>query len=148
MIKEKENTENKKQRAYNARSEQLCWNCKRCTNAPGYECPWAAEGKPVKGWTVTGEKEYFYVNGDNNKKYSLGISYDIADCPLFIKDKEYADYKEEMQEISKVLGVGKEYLATSDTKERLFNRYEKITGRKVPYYVRHHAEERGDTIDL
>lgn len=148
MVKEKENTENKKQRAYNAPSEQLCWNCKRCTNAPGFECSWAAESKPVKGWTVTGEKEYFYTCGKNNKKYSLGMSYDITECPLFIKDREFTDYREEMQEISKVLDVSEGYLSTSTAKEKLFDRYERITGRKVPYYVRYHAEERGDKIDL
>lgn len=133
---------------YNARSEQLCWNCKRCTNAPGYECPWAAEGKTVKGWTVTGQKEYFYTSGNSNKKYSLGMSYNITACPLFIRDRQFASYKEEMSEISRILDIGDNYLRTGTSKQKLFDRYEQITGRKVPYYVRHHAEERGDTIDL
>lgn len=127
---------------YNPRSEQLCWNCKRCTNAPGYECPWAADGTPIEGWTVTGKKEYFYTSGNSDKKYSLGMSYDIVDCPLFIKDREFASYKEEMDEIARVLNIGYGYLRTESSKQKLLNRYEKITGRKVPYYVRHHTEER------
>lgn len=154
---EKEITEKKTKKAkrskptntvYNPRSEQLCWNCKRCTNAPGYECPWAADGTPIEGWTVTGEKEYFYTSGTTNKKYSLGMSYDIVDCPLFIKDREFASYKEEITEIARVLNIGDNYLRTGTSKQKLFDRYEQITGRKVPYYVRYHTEERGEEINL
>ena len=67
---------------------------------------------------------------------------------MFIKDREFASYKEEITEIARVLNIGGNYLRTGTSKQKLFDRYEQITGRKVPYYVRYHTEERGGEINL
>ena len=65
---EKEITEKKTKKAkrskptntvYNPRSEQLCWNCKRCTNPDNLSCSSSSDGIPVEGWTAAPGRTYY-----------------------------------------------------------------------------------------
>lgn len=112
---------------YSKTSKQLCWNCKRTGGCKGVEpCPWAAAFKPVKGWeatpTVIREKDGTKVE-----------SYDVTACPLFIKDKEFATRKEALEIIGQTIGIKANSVAVS--LKRSAQRYEQITGKKVPLWV-------------
>lgn len=126
---------------YNIQPDQLCWNCKRCTNPDGLECPWAAEGKPVEGWTATPGREYFHeYAADPTKMKSMGITYSISACPLYVKDKPFETYTEAMEYVAKGLGIG---VKTVCSKMKYYTKkFEIATGEKLPVWVKKHAEER------
>ena len=117
-------------------AEQLCWNCKRCTNSSGLTCSWAESGIPVEGWTATEGREYYKYSDKGEKLASIGTSYCVTDCPLYIKDKPFSSCAEAIAEVAKVIGISPTCLLTSKKKQKkYFDRYEKITGTKLPYYI-------------
>lgn len=54
--------------------ETLCWTCRKACG--GYDCPWAAKLKPVKGWTA--EETVRSYKGDTEIR-----SYQVIKCPLY-----------------------------------------------------------------
>lgn len=112
---------------YSKISKQLCWNCKRTGGCKGVKpCPWALAFKPIKGWeatpTVIREKDGTKVE-----------SYDITECPLFIKDKEFSTRKEALEMIGQTIGIKANSVAVNLKKSA--QKYEQITGKKVPLWV-------------
>lgn len=123
---------------YEVQPEQLCWNCKRCTNPDGLYCPWAAESKPVDGWTATKGREYF--RSQSEQKTSIGFTYLIMDCPLFVKDQEFSTYLDALKHISEILGINLSTVRC--TPSRYFKKYEAKTGEGLPFWVKNHSQER------
>ena len=82
--------------------------------------------KPIKGWeatpTVIREKDGTKVE-----------SYDITECPLFIKDKEFSTRKEALEIIGQTIGIKANSVAVNLKKSA--QKYEQITGKKVPLWV-------------
>lgn len=106
-------------------SQQLCWNCKRACNTAGHKCPWADRGEPVEGWKATPTRW---------KDRGLEIrSYDIVECPLFIKDKPFTDYAEVVKYVAEKLGFCVQYIRRNY--EKTMARYENQTGDKLPLWV-------------
>lgn len=112
--------------------KQLCWNCKRSTCPDGFYCPWADKGVEIKGWTATVGNAYSTMR--NGKRISLGKSYKITDCPLFVKDKEYATLAEVIKEVADKLGIKEK--TVQHTVKKNVKRYEKLTGKKMPAWVK------------
>lgn len=118
---------------YYESSKQLCWNCKRCTNSAEFNCPWSEKGEPIEGWTAFKGKDYYHKDPLDNKKKYMGYSYEIIECPLYVKDKEYTKKSEVVSFVSNKLGVSttivykkyKEYLKL----------YEDKFGEKLPAWV-------------
>ncbi len=133
-------TENK-HRGGATQPDQLCWNCKRCTNPDNLTCSWAEKGIPVDGWTAAQGREYFSEkNLITGERKSIGRSYVISECPLFIKDKPFATYAEALDYIAKKLGVKSETVYGKSVK--YIKRFEKQFGEKLPKWVKNHAKER------
>lgn len=121
--------------------DQLCWSCKRCTNPEGYECPWAADGIPVEGWTATSGREYFSEKSViTGRRKSIGRSYEITECPLFVKDKPFSTYIEALNYIAKKLGVKLETVHGKSVK--YIKRFEKQFNEELPEWVKFHSKER------
>ena len=126
---------------YNIQPDQLCWNCKRCTNPDRLPCPWAADGVPVEGWVATPGREYFHTYSyDGTKSKSMGITYSISECPLFIKDKPFETYPEAVEYISEKVGVCSRTVLSNI--EYYIKKFELVTGEKLPFWVKAHARER------
>lgn len=126
---------------YNIQPDQLCWNCKRCTNPDKLPCPWAADGVPVEGWVATPGREYFHTYSyDGTKSKSMGITYSISECPLFIKDKPFETYPEAVEYISEKVGVCSRTVLSNI--EYYIKKFELVTGEKLPFWVKAHARER------
>lgn len=113
--------------------EQPCWNCKRCANTKEYPCKWIGEGKPIEGWTATKGKEYFHTNPNSGKKYSIGRTYEISSCPLYIRDKQFMDRSDYFKYIAQTLSVSETKVRANEKK--YFDMYEEITGEKLPRFV-------------
>lgn len=125
------------------REDQLCWNCKRCTNPSGLECPWAEKGVPVEGWTAAQGREYYMYNIEGKKVGCIGTTYLIKECPLYVKDKPYDSYNEALKHIAETLGLNPRTLSGGDPQiSKCIKRYEALTGETVPYWIKHHAKER------
>ena len=106
-------------------SQQLCWNCKRACNTADHKCPWADRGEPIEGWKATPTRW---------KDRGLEISsYDIVECPLFIKDKPFTDYAEVTKYVAEKLGFCVAYIQRNY--EKMMARYEDQTGDKLPLWV-------------
>lgn len=106
-------------------SQQPCWNCKRACNTTGHKCPWADRGEPVEGWKATPTRW---------KDRDIEIrSYDIVECPLFIKDKPFTDYAEVTKYVAEKLGFCVQYIRRNY--EKMMARYEDQTGDKLPLWV-------------
>lgn len=106
-------------------SQQPCWNCKRACNTAGHKCPWADRGEPVEGWKATPTRW---------KDRDIEIrSYDISECPLFIKDKPFTDYAEVTKYVAEKLGFCVQYIRRNY--EKMMARYEDQTGDKLPLWV-------------
>lgn len=106
-------------------SQQPCWNCKRACNTAGHKCPWADRGEPVEGWKATPTRW---------KDRDIEIrSYDIVECPLFIKDKPFTDYSEVTKYVAEKLGFCVQYIQRNY--EKMMARYEDQTGDKLPLWV-------------
>ena len=123
------------------KEDQLCWNCKRCTNPAGLECPWAAKGVPVEGWTSAQGREYYKYDLNGKRSDYIGPTYLIKDCPLYIRDKAYGTYAEALNHISDVLGIKPTTIGSSKTLAYI-EKYERITGEKVPDWIKYHNVER------
>lgn len=54
-------------------SEQLCWNCAKCTGS----CSWSKDFRPIEGWTAT---SVYRRDGGRNVH-----TYNIIACPEFVK---------------------------------------------------------------
>lgn len=111
---------------YDKVSNQLCWNCKRCSAPDEEKCSWAAEFIPVKGWKA----RKTIIGGGEQEPIE---SYDIQDCPLFQKDKPFADKKEVLETIANTLGFRPTSVA--HRLEKHAKTYEKITGIKIPLWA-------------
>ena len=106
-------------------SLQPCWNCKRACNTAEHKCPWADRGDPVEGWKATPTRW---------KDRDIEIrSYDISECPLFIKDKPFTDYAEVTKYVAEKLGFCVQYIQRNY--EKMMARYEDQTGDKLPLWV-------------
>lgn len=106
-------------------SQQLCWNCKRACNTAGHKCPWADRGEPIEGWKATPTR---WKDRDIEMR-----SFDITECPLFIKDKPYTDYAEVIKYVAEKLGFCVAYIRRNY--EKMMARYEDQTGDKLPLWV-------------
>lgn len=106
-------------------SQQLCWNCKRACNTAGHKCPWADRGEPIEGWNATPTR---WKDRDIEMR-----SFDITECPLFIKDKPYTDYAEVIKYVAEKLGFCVAYIRRNY--EKMMARYENQTGDKLPLWV-------------
>lgn len=120
---------------------QLCWNCKRCTNPDGLRCPWAENGALVEGWVATQGREYYKYDVNGKKTECIGNTYFVTECPLYIKDKQYGTYKEALKHISEVLEIKYTTIGSNKTLDYI-KKYEKLTGEKVPYWIKYHTIER------
>ena len=101
--------------------ETLCWTCEYCTGATKkinpdqvgtnqngvvktrdgktlFQCPWAAQGVPVAGWTATPHK----LKHSSNE---IGDSYLVSECPCYKADLEAKIEAMSSEEIAKYLGV-------------------------------------------
>ena len=121
--------------------DQLCWNCKRCTNPEDLPCPWAADGTPVDGWVAEQGIEYFHdckIAGEPKK--SMGTTYVITQCPLYIKDKPFDTYYEAVLYIADKLDLAAQTVYYNPAKyaKRLYA----LTGEKIPDWIVNHTEER------
>lgn len=106
-------------------SQQLCWNCKRACNTADHKCPWADRGEPIEGWNATPTR---WKDRDIEMR-----SFDITECPLFIKDKPYTDYAEVIKYVAEKLGFCVAYIRRNY--EKMMARYEDQTGDKLPLWV-------------
>lgn len=130
-------TEHKK---YNTQPDQLCWNCKRCTNPDNLSCPWSSDGIPVEGWTATAGRTYYSEKSPvTGKRVCIGESYAITECPLFIQDKLFTTYGEALIYIADKLGLSLGTVQHNATK--YINRFEKKFSKKIPNWVKEHHEE-------
>lgn len=123
--------------------QQLCWNCARCTNKKGFECPWVKNGKPVEGWTATeGNAHYVYIS-KNGKTYDLGNSYKITQCPLYIQERKFTTRAEAINVIADTLKLKPYTIRSAISKSGYyFDRYEEITGEKLPYWLTHYEQDK------
>ena len=122
---------------YDIQPDQLCWNCKRCTNPDNLPCPWAADGTPIDGWTATPGRKIHHYNANGERTF-VSQSYAIEACPLFVKDREIASYPEALEHIAKALGRS---IRTIQGKPRNYvAKYEATIG-PLPAWVKEHAEE-------
>ena len=125
------------------KEDQLCWNCKRCTNPTGLECPWAGKGVPVEGWTAAQGREYYKYNIEGKKVGCLGTTYIVKECPLYVKDKPYGTYSEALQHIAETLGLSPKTVAAGGSQtSRYVERYEELTGERIPNWIKNHTKER------
>ena len=125
------------------KEDQLCWNCKRCTNPTGLECPWAEKGVPVEGWTAAQGREYYKYDTEGKRVGCLGTTYIVKECPLYVKDKPYGTYNEALQHIAETLGLSIRTVAAGGSRtSKCIKRYEKLTGERVPSWVKNHTKER------
>lgn len=106
-------------------SQQLCWNCKRACNTADHKCPWADRGEPIEGWNATPTR---WKDRDIEMR-----SFDITECPLFIKDKPFTDYAEVIKYVAEKLGFCVAYIRRNY--EKMMVRYEDQTGDKLPLWV-------------
>ena len=113
--------------------ETLCWNCKRATNGEGFECPWAARGKPVKGWKAE-EGAIFEIPIHNSHGFREEQSYIVLECPLYIKDKKYETLADFLDEMERVLGVKKHSIYQNLPAKLAL--YEKTTNEPVPGWIK------------
>jgi len=132
-------TKSNGRKKYNIYADTLCWNCKRCTNPDSYPCSWAESGKPIEGWTAAEGREFFHYL-PTGEKVSMGFSYVVTDCPLFIQDKPFSTYAEGCAWVADALNVD---ISTVVNKPRqYFRKYEEIYGKKLPYWLMNHSEEK------
>ena len=125
---------------YNTQPDQLCWNCKRCTNPDNLSCPWSSDGIPVEGWTATAGRTYYSEKSPvTGKRVCIGVSYAITECPLFIQDKPFSTYSEALIDIADKLGLS---LTTGQHNAiKYINRFEKKFSKKIPDWVKEHHKE-------
>ena len=125
---------------YNTQPDQLCWNCKRCTNPDNLSCSWSSDGIPVEGWTATAGRTYYSEKSPvTGKRVCIGESYAITECPLFIQDKLFTTYGEALIYIADKLGLSLGTVQHNATK--YINRFEKKFSKKIPDWVKEHHEE-------
>ena len=125
---------------YNTQPDQLCWNCKRCTNPDNLSCSWSRDGIPVEGWTATAGRTYYSEKSPvTGKRVCIGESYAITECPLFIQDKLFTTYGEALIYIADKLGLSLGTVQHNATK--YINRFEKKFSKKIPNWVKEHHEE-------
>lgn len=117
---------------YTVEPEQLCWNCKRCTNLDNLPCPWAENFTPVEGWTATPGRQYFdYLQGGGKEFDSQ--TYAITACPLFIQDKPFSTLREGFQYVSDALDL--QFNTVRNKPIFYFKKYEEEFGKKLPYWL-------------
>lgn len=61
-----------------AQKETLCWECLRA----GGDCSWSRHGEPVEDWLAI-------ETAVKNRTYASLVSYEVLDCPLFIKETKH-----------------------------------------------------------
>lgn len=127
-------------RKHNTQSDQLCWNCKRCTNPDSFSCPWASDGIPVEGWTAAEGRTYYSEKSPvTGKRVRIGMSYSITECPLFIRDKPFSTYREALVYIADNLGL--KLTTVKHNVIKYIKRFEKKFSKKIPNWVKEHYEE-------
>lgn len=125
---------------YNTQPDQLCWNCKRCTNPDNLSCPWSSDGIPVEGWTATAGRTYYSEKSPvTGKRVCIGVSYAITECPLFIQDKPFSTYGEALRYIADKLDLNLSTVQHNAIK--YIKRFEKKFSKKIPDWVKEHHKE-------
>ena len=125
---------------YNTQPDQLCWNCKRCTNPDNLSCPWSSDGIPVEGWTATAGRTYYSEKSPvTGKRVCIGVSYAITECPLFIQDKPFSTYSEALIYIADKLGLS--LTTVQHNAIKYIKRFEKKFSKKIPDWVKEHHKE-------
>ena len=125
---------------YNTQPDQLCWNCKRCTNPDNLSCPWSSDGIPVEGWTATAGRTYYSEKSPvTGKRVCIGVSYAITECPLFIQDKPFSTYSEALRYIADKLDLNLSTVQHNAIK--YIKRFEKKFSKKIPDWVKEHHKE-------
>lgn len=71
-------------RAQTVKRDTLCWTCARAAEGTASECPWAAEFRPVPGWTAEPTRIQMWSsdNGEHNTPH-ITESYCVIQCPLY-----------------------------------------------------------------
>lgn len=125
---------------YNTQPDQLCWNCKRCTNPDNLSCPWSSDGIPVEGWTATAGRTYYSEKSPvTGKRVCIGVSCAITECPLFIQDKPFSTYGEALRYIADKLDLNLSTVQHNAIK--YIKRFEKKFSKKIPDWVKEHHKE-------
>lgn len=125
---------------YNTQPDQLCWNCKRCTNPDNLSCSWSSDGVPVEGWTATAGRTYYSEKSPvTGKRVCIGVSYAITECPLFIQDKPFSTYGEALRYIADKLDLNLSTVQHNAIK--YIKRFEKKFSKKIPDWVKEHHKE-------
>ena len=125
---------------YNTQPDQLCWNCKRCTNPDNLSCSWSRDGIPVEGWTATAGRTYYSEKSPvTGKRVCIGVSYAITECPLFIQDKPFSTYGEALRYIADKLDLNLSTVQHNAIK--YIKRFEKKFSKKIPDWVKEHHKE-------
>lgn len=125
---------------YNTQPDQLCWNCKRCTNPDNLSCSWSSDGIPVEGWTATAGRTYYSEKSPvTGKRVCIGVSYAITECPLFIQDKPFSTYGEALRYIADKLDLNLSTVQHNAIK--YIKRFEKKFSKKIPDWVKEHHKE-------
>lgn len=125
---------------YNTQPDQLCWNCKRCTNPDNLSCSWSSDGIPVEGWTATAGRTYYSEKSPvTGKRVCIGVSYSITECPLFIQDKPFSTYGEALRYIADKLDLNLSTVQHNAIK--YIKRFEKKFSKKIPDWVKEHHKE-------
>lgn len=125
-------------------SETLCWHCKCSTNPAGHYCPWAAEGQPVPGWEADLGR-LFIIEGPHQTQREER-SYIVRQCPLFEKDCEFSSMQDVIEELAKTFN-----LSWGSARQHINQRiakWEALTGRKMPAWVKHRNSDEIDEDDI
>lgn len=132
-------TKSNGRKEYDLYADTLCWNCKRCTNPDSHPCPWAEKGEPIEGWTAAPGREFFHYL-QTGEKVSLGCSYVVTACPLFVQDRPFSTYAEGIQWVADALEISP---STVLGKPALyFQKYEEVYGKKLPHWLVNYGAER------
>ena len=125
---------------YNTQPDQLCWNCKRCTNPDNLSCSWSSDGIPVEGWTAAPGRTYYSEKSPvTGRRVCIGVSYAITECPLFIQDKPFSTYGEALRYIADKLDLNLSTVQHNAIK--YIKRFEKKFSKKIPDWVKEHHKE-------
>lgn len=118
--------------------ENICWLCARTTGADCEICSWIDNGDPVAGWEASRGRSYMSADETHRER-----GYHITGCPQFIRDTEWSDFSEFVDDVVKELKLTyKTYFYVHPM--RFIKKYAEQTGKTIPEWIYEELEYRLD----